>query len=204
MTKPPGAAALLLSIITLACATTHGASTLADVHPAPIPFAASSMPSVYGVQTRIEGSVVIRDDWLYIVVPTGSVRTYQGTTQAWDLMLRAGLATCAGNGHWRLVSESRAARIAPLVGLTPDSAVLDTTRRTFRDTLRLDLGVPRGTRLDRAWLTFELAWPIGGALATYTVPASAVLAPSDKPWSASRRRPADVLCRNQGVSPGPV
>jgi hypothetical protein len=194
--KLSGVATLLFSITAFGCATTHGAATLADVQPTPIPVVASSMPSVYGVQLRLEGSVAVRDGWLYVVVPTGSVRTYQGTTQAWDLMLRAGLATCTSNGSWRLVSESRAARIAPLVGLTPDSAVLDTTVRAFTDTLRLDLGVPRGTKLERAWLTFELAWPIESTLAAYTLPTSAALAASaEERWSASRGRPADVPCR---------
>src|SRR5690348_7535757 len=160
------------------CATAHGVRGVATASPAPVQFAASSMPSGYGIQLRLEGSAVVRGHWLYVVVPTGSVRTYQGTADAWDLMVRAGLVVCDGHGKGRLVSESRAERIAPLVGLTRDSAVLDTTVRVFRDTLRLDLGIPDGTQLDRAWLIFEPAWPVGGALATYTMSARTMLAPS--------------------------
>ncbi|HEX5436657.1 MAG TPA: hypothetical protein VFW98_05840 [Gemmatimonadaceae bacterium] len=183
-----------LAIVAIGCAAMHGGSGMASAPTGDILFAASSMPSAYGIQMRLEGSAAVRGDWLYIVVPTGLVRTYQGTADAWDLMLRAGLATCSGTGKWRLVSESRAARIAPLVGLTREHAMLDTTVRAFNDTLRLDLGVPQGTKLDRAWLTFELAWPIEGVLATYTLPGNSSLATPTRRWETGAQRPADVLC----------
>lgn len=191
--KRHGVVIIACSLVTVGCATARGAGDPRDVPSPPIPFAASSIPSAYGIQLRLEGSVVERDGWLYVVVPTGSVRTYQGTAEVWDLMVRAGLAVCDGRGEPRLISESRAVRIAPLVGFTRDSAVLDTTVRVLTDTLRLDLGVPAGTKLDRAWLTFEPAWPIGGALATYTIPARAALTPSGR--QTGTHQPADPRCR---------
>lgn len=182
------------SILALAgCASTHAGSGGGESPSPAIPFAASSMPSAYGIQLRLEGSIVERDGWLYVTAPVGSVRTYQGTADVWDLMVRAGLAVCDGRGTWRLVSESRAARIAPLVGFTRDSAVLDTTVRVLTDTLRLDLGVPKGTELERARLTFEPVWPIGGALATYTLPARAALSPSSRAQAMDRS--GDRRCR---------
>lgn len=185
-------AAISLSSFAIGCTTTHQAAQLSNAQAVVIPISASSMPSGYGIQLRLEGSAVVRDDWLYVKMPTGSVRTFQGTADAWDLMLRAGLATCTGKGQWQIVSESRAARIAPLVGLTRDSAMLDTTVLTFSDTLRLDLGVPRGTNMERTWLTFEVAWPIQSVLATYTLPTGAALTASRRRWNA--RRTANILC----------
>lgn len=184
MSKPQILTVISLSIFAIACATTHPASSVD--HTTVVPISASSMPSGYGIQLRLEGSAVVRDDWLYLVVPTGSVRTFQGTADAWDLMIRAGVATCTGKGTWQVVSESRAARIAPLVGLTRDSAVLDTTIRAFSDTLHLDLGVPRGTKMERAWLTFEVAWPIQSVLAEYTLSTGAALTTSGERWNAAR------------------
>jgi len=166
-----GFALVACSVAAIGCATTRGSAGAAVQPPAPMAVAASSMPSAYGIQLRLEGSAIVRDGWLYVVVPTGSVRTYQGSADVWDLMVRAGLAVCDGHGEWRLVSESRAARIAPLVGFTRDSAVLDTTVRVFSDTLRLDLGVPKAIAMDQLRLTFEPVWPVGGALATYVIPA---------------------------------
>ena len=184
-------AVIPLYIFALDCATTPRAPSF-DNRPA-IPINASSMPSGYGVQLRLDGSAVVRDDWLYVKVPAGSVRTYQGTTDAWDLMIRAGLATCTGKGKWRIVSESRAARIAPLVGLTRDSSTLDTNVRVLSDTLHLDLGVPRGTDMRRAWVTFEIAWPFQNVLAEYTLPTGVVLAsPSERQKAAGA---ADKVCR---------
>ncbi|HEY9450126.1 MAG TPA: hypothetical protein VIQ60_10240 [Gemmatimonadaceae bacterium] len=184
-------AVIPLYIFAIGCATTPRAPS-SDHRPA-IPISASSMPSGYGVQLRLSGSAVVRDDWLYVEVPAGSVRTYQGTTDAWDLMIRAGLARCTGKGKWRIVSESRAARIAPLVGLTRDSSMLDTNVRVFSDTLHLDLGVPRGTDMQRAWVTFEIAWPFQSVLAEYTLPTGAVLAsPSERQEAA---RSAGNVCR---------
>lgn len=158
-----------------------------------MPVVTGAMPSAYGIQIRLEGSAALRDGWLYVVVPKGAVRTYQGTAPAWDLMLRAGLAACMGDHEPALVSESRAARIAPLIGLTRDSSMLDTTTRVFKDTLRLDLGVPRGIDLERSWVTFELSWPIESVLATYTLPTAATLGRSSPDEEAKRM--AGSRCR---------
>ena len=193
MNKPHVLAAIPLWIFASGCVTTHGPASPSSDQAVVIPVTASSMPSGYGIQLRLEGSAAMRDDWLYLELPVGSVRTFQGTADAWDLMIRAGLATCTGRGKWQLVSESRAARIAPLVGLTRDSAVLDTTIRAFSDTLRLNLGVPRGTNMEQAWLTFEIAWPIQSVLAEYTVATGAALTASSERWDAART--ADKLCR---------
>jgi hypothetical protein len=199
MTRPLGVAMLVVSLVPINCVTAHGARHLAGLHTSALPFAASSMPSGYGIQVRLEGSATVRDDWLYVVVPTGSVRTYQGTADAWDLMVRAGLATCTDKGAWRIVSESRAVRIAPLIGMTRDDAMLDTTVRAFKDTLRLDLGVPRTTTLDRSWLTFELAWPIQSVLARYTLSANGTLTPVSERTDA--KRPSAVCGATSGRRP---
>jgi hypothetical protein len=183
MRRGTGAAAALLGALAAGCATA-GVSARTGAASPRVPVSVSSMPSVYGIQLRLAGSAVVRDGWLYVELPTGSVRTYQGSAEAWDLLLRAQLATCDGRGRWRVLSESRPARIAPLVGLTRDD-MLDTTTRSFGDTLRLDLGVPRGTALDSAWVAFEVAWPVESVLAKYTLHAHAPLAAP-----AGRRRDA--------------
>jgi len=182
----------LAAIGAIGCATTRRGAPSAS--PLSVPLAASSIPSGYGIQLRVQGTAEIRDDWLYVVVPQGAIRTLQGKAPAWDLLLRAGLATCTGGREWKVVSESRAARLAPLVGFTRDSSMLDTTSRAFRDTLRLDFGVPRGTRLDRAWVVFDLAWPISNVMATYTLATGTPLVPSAPQVEPSRV--ADVRCRD--------
>jgi hypothetical protein len=166
------------------CATVAASAPTADAPTDTIPVSASSLRSAYGVQLRLDGRAVLRDGWLYVELRSGSVRTYQGTTDAWDLAVRAGLAACDGKGGWKLVSESRAARIAPLIGLSRDSATIDTTLRAFADTLRLDLGVPRGVQMDRTWLTVEVAWPIQSVIADYTLTASGQLTGSREPERA--------------------
>ena len=153
----------------------------------PIAVDASSMRSSYGIQLRAAGTVTRRGNWLYVTVPIGAVRTYQGTAPAWDLTVRAGVASCTGSREWKVVSESRAARIARLVGFTIDDSMLDTTTRAFRDTLRLDLGIPPGIDLARSWLTVELEWPITGVIASYGIPASSTLDAS--------QAPAERVCR---------
>lgn len=163
----------LLFAMAGACATTSAA------RPVTAPVAISSLRTVYGIQMHLDGSVTRRGDWLYVVAPTGSIRTYQGTAPAWDLTLRAGLTTCTADRGWTVVSQSRAARLAPLVGLTRDNSLLDTTGRSFRDTLRLDLGVPPGTDLGQSRLTFELEWPIESSIASYAVDADAPLGRPD-------------------------
>lgn len=187
-------------LLAAGCATASSRAPSPDAFADTIPVSSSSMPSGYGVQVRLEGSALQRDGWLYVEMPSGSVRTYQGTTDAWDLEIRAGLATCDGKGGWKIVSESRAARVAPLIGLGRDSAAIDTTIRAFEDTLRLDLGVPRGLRLDEAWLTVEVAWPIQSVVANYTLPASGMLAARDERREArGRRAPTrpDRICRRK-------
>ncbi len=151
------------------------------------------MPSVYGIQLRLEGSAVVRDGWLHLDFPAGAVRTYQGEAEAWDLMLRARLATCGRDGEWQVASESRAARLAPIAGLTRDESMLDTTTRAFTETLRLDLGIPRGTDLARSWVAVELAWPVESVLASYTLHTAASLTAAAPNWDAAL--PADTRCR---------
>jgi hypothetical protein len=189
---------LLTLILATGCATVAKSAPAPDALSDTIPVSVSSIPSVYGVQLRTEGRAVLRDGWLYVELRSGSVRTFQGTTDAWDLAIRAGLATCDGKGGWKLVSESRAARIAPLIGLSRDSATIDTTLRAFGDTLRLDLGVPHGVQMDRTWLTVEVAWPIQSVIADYTLPASGPLAGSRELGSGTARNTpprTERICR---------
>lgn len=152
------------------------------------------MPSGYGIQLRMEGAASIQDNWIRLVAPTGAVRTFQGEADAWDLMARAGLATCIGKGAWELVSESRPARIAPLLGMTRDESLLNTTPRAFRDTLRVDLGVPLRTNLKRSWLVLTMAWPIDGVLPTYVIHTASPLDGSSSRWDA--KQPPEARCRD--------
>jgi hypothetical protein len=144
-------------------------------------FSASSLGSVYGIQARFEGSIAVQDRWVYVVVPTGAVRTYQRDRQDyWDLRLRAGLAECASRG-FEVVSEGRPTRLAPLLGLSREAATLDTTTRAFRDTLRLEVGVPPGTDLAKSWVVLIFEWPFQNVMATYTVHTNVPL-DDGRPW----------------------
>jgi hypothetical protein len=137
-----------------------------------LPVAATSMSTVYGIQLGLRGSAVVRDGWVYVDIPDGSARTYQGRATAWDLLVRAGIATCDGRNESRLIAEGRAARIAPLVGLTRDNPELDTVTRKFTAPLHVEVGIPPGTDLDRSWVTIEVSWPIESVIASYSVAAT--------------------------------
>jgi hypothetical protein len=86
------------------------------------------------------------------------------------------VATCSGARDGRVIAEGRAARIAPIVGLTRDSADLDTIARTFVAPLHLDVGIPPGTDLRRSWVTLDVSWPVEATIASYTLTATDPLA----------------------------
>jgi hypothetical protein len=66
-----------------------------------------------------------------------------------------------------VVSESRAVRLAPLVGVTDQDAILDATLRPLRDTVRFEVAIPPGTQLDRSWVVLTLEWPFENEFAAY-------------------------------------
>ena len=185
---------LITALLVLAASATAcsrpGTSRPGDLSPVSLPVAASSIRSVYGIQLELRGSASVHDGWAYVDIPAGAARTYQGRANAWDLVVRAGIATCAGRGGSRLVSEGRAARIAPLIGLTPDNAELDTVTRTFTAPLRLDVGIPPGTDLQRSWMTIEVSWPIESVIASYSLAATGgLVAGAGAPADTSARQP---------------
>lgn len=180
---------LALLLFNAACAS-RGRRTPTTIASRPV--TASSMPSGYGIQLRLSGSMEVRDGWVYLTAPSGAIRTYQGRAEAWDLVLRAGLATCTGRGEWRVISESRAARLASMVGFTRDSSMLDTTARNFTSALQMDFGIPPGTNLDKTWLVLDMTWPVEGVLATYTMHSGYVLRAGSAP--VDPRRTFAVLC----------
>ena len=149
-----------------------------------IPFTATSLRSVYGIQGRFEGTATLRDGWLYVAVPTGAVKTFQlDPQQYWDLRLRVGLMSCdtvPGGSTAQVVSESRAVRLAPPLGIIEQSGAIDTTTHVLKEPLRFDLGVPPGTHLDRSWLVLIFEWPFANALATYELQTDAALGEEGK------------------------
>ena len=162
-----------------------------DVSPVVLPIVATSMSTVYGIQLDLRGSAAVRDGWVYVEIPDGAARTYQGRANAWDLVVRAGIATCSGRGGSRLIAEGRAARIAPLVGLTPDNAELDTVTRKFSAPLTLDVGIPPGTDVQRSWMTIEVSWPIESVIANYSLAATGGLVAGAPVPEKSTRAPDD-------------
>lgn len=186
-------ALVLLPVVATGCAL-HRA-VVAD-SPAPVSLAGSSLGTTYGIQMRADGAATWRDGWLTLALPSGAVRTYQGTAPAWDLMLRVGLATCTGPGTWEVVSESRADRIAPAVGMTRDNSLLDTTLHFVRDTLRFQLGVPPKVDPRRSWIVFDLAWPVESVLAEYDFPSTTLLLPDAAAVAPNPARPEAVCGRN--------
>jgi len=167
----PEATLVALAMSAMACSHAGGARP-GDIRPVTLPVSATSMSTVYGIQFALRGSASVRDGWVYLDIPEGAARTYQGRANAWDLVVRAGVATCDGRGGSKLIAEGRAARVAPLVGLTPDDAELDTVTRKFAAPLTLDVGIPPGTDLERSWLTIEVSWPIESVIASYSLPAT--------------------------------
>ena len=163
-----------LGAMAIGCRST-GAPHTGALSPVVLPVVATSMSTVYGIQLDLRGSAAVRDGWVFMTIPVGATRTYQGRANAWDLVVRAGIATCSGRGGVRLIAEGRAARVAPLVGLTPDNAELDTVTRTFTAPLSLDVGIPPGTDLQRSWMTIEVSWPIESVIASYSLAATSGL-----------------------------
>jgi hypothetical protein len=186
--------ALAAAVPSAGCATTRSSTPRPPLTTQSVEFTATSIGSIYGIQMQLDGTMFMRDNWLYVVVPAGTVRTYQSVAPAWDLTVRAGLATCTGRNRWRVVSEGSAVRIAPLAGFTHDNSMLDTATRTFRDTLRFDLGVPPYADPSHTWLTFDITWLFETVLASYTLHTNAVLVPSEQRPDAARV--AATLCRS--------
>ena len=183
--------AALLVAAALACGGTRaGTSPL----PTGTPFRLRP-ESGYGIQGTFEGSIAMGDRWVYVTAPKGGIKTYQLDRQDyWDLRLRAAVATCQGRS-FEIVSEGRAARLAPLLGLSPDAAFLDTTTRTLKDTLRLDVGVPAGVDLARSWVALIFEWPVQSAMAIYTVHTNVPLLERAAPWSGRQAELPGERCR---------
>jgi len=160
-----------LGVIAIGCTQPMG-SRSGDIRPVTLPIAASSMSTIYGIQLDLRGSAVVRDRWVYVEIPTGAARTYQGRAVAWDLVVRAGIATCSGPGTGRLIAEGEAGHVAPIIGLTRDNPELDTIPRTFITPLRVDVGIPPGTDLARSWVTMDVSWPIDATIASYALTAT--------------------------------
>jgi hypothetical protein len=157
------------------------------------PFTLSTIRSSYGIQARLEGTIMVADRWAYLVVPRGAVRTQQLDRQDyWDLRIRAAVASCRGR-EVEITSEGRPARVADLLGLSQDAAFLDTTTRAFRDTLRLDVGISPGTDLARSWIALIFEWPFANVLATYTVHTVAPL--NGAPWTGRQATSEGERCR---------
>lgn len=174
-----------LSVVATGCSSL-GASRVGDIRPAELPVTVTSMSTIYGIQLDLRGSVAVRDGWVYVDLPAGAAKTYQGRASAWDLVVRAGIATCNGPDQGRLIAEGRAGRIAPLVGLTRDNADLDTIARTFVAPLRLDVGIPPGADLSRSWVTLDVSWPVEATIASYTLTATDALTPADSDGAGSK------------------
>jgi len=188
-----------LLLVGALCAATGcsrlNASHAGDVRPIALPVSVSSISTIYGIQLDLRGSAAVRDRWVYVDIPTGVARTYQGRASAWDLVVRAGIATCSGPGQGRLIAEGRAGRVAPLVGLTQDAPELDTIPRTFAAPLHLEVGIPPGTDLTRSWVTLDVSWPVEASIASYTLTASGGIAETaSDPQSADvpRSKPKDA------------
>jgi hypothetical protein len=183
---------LLCCAITIACGGTRATRQLPG---AGTPFSISSIGSSYGIQARLEGSIAIRDRWVHVVAPVGAVRTYQLDRQDyWDLRLRAAIASCVSR-EFEIVSEGRAARLAPLLGLSRDSATLDTATRVMRGALRLDVGIPAGTDLARSWIALVFEWPFQSVMATYTIHTNLPLSGAVRGWSGRAAESPGERCR---------
>ena len=178
---------ILLWVASVACGAARARSASVGVAK---PFSMSSFGSSLGIQARLEGSITVQDRWTYVTAPRGAVRTYQLDRQDyWDLRVRAAVAACKGRDV-EVVSEGRAVRLAPLLGLARDSARLDTAQRAIRDTLRLDVGLPPGTELARSWIALIFEWPFESVMATYTVHTNV---PLDFSYGAWTGRAIDLL-----------
>lgn len=164
-------ATITLCAIAAGCTQPLGSSAR-TIRPVTLPLAASSMSTIYGIQLDLRGSAVVRDRWVYVDIPSGAARTYQGRAVAWDLVVRAGIATCSGPGVGHLIAEGAAGHVAPIIGLTRDNPELDTIPRTFIAPLRVDVGIPPGTDLARSWVTLDFSWPIDATIASYSLTAT--------------------------------
>ena len=173
----------ILLVLLTACTTPH-TTTLAATAERVIPFTATSLKTIYGIQGQFQGTATLRDAWLYVTIPTGAVKTYQlDPQQYWDLRLRVGVASCdttPGRYSSQVVAESRAMRIAPALGIAEQSGpgAVDTTTHSLKEPLRFEVGVPPGTRLERSWIVLLLEWPFNNVLADYSLETDASLAPN--------------------------
>lgn len=167
-------------------------------------FSVTSLRSAYGIQGTLNGSVVRRDEWITVTIDSGAIRTQQADpAPVWGLRLRAGLAICGSDGGSQIASESRAIRVAPLVGINSRDSVLDASLRPLLTTARLDVAIPPETRIDRAWLVIQFEWPFENEFATYSLDLGVPLDASAREGGArvsSARTPRSM--RTRCTSPG--
>lgn len=180
------------AVIASGCTQPMG-SNASGIRPVTLPVAASSTSTIYGIQLDLRGSAVVRDRWVYVEIPTGAARTYQGRAVAWDLVVRAGIATCSGPGTGHMIAEGEAGHVAPIIGLTRDNPELDTIPRSFVAPLRVDVGIPPGTDLAHSWVTMDVSWPIDATIASYALTATHGLrrTAADSATVAAPRKPAN-------------
>ena len=180
---------LVMTLLVTACGgvRSHSVST-------GVPFLISSYGGAQGVQGRLEGTIGLGERWLYLTATAGEIRTFQLDRQDyWDLRPRAAIVTCRGRDV-EIASEGRAIRLLPLLGLSRDSSLIDTTSRALQGTLRLDVGVPPGLNAARSWVAVVFEWPFQNLMATYTLHTNVPAATAVRPWTGRQQESPAQRC----------
>ncbi len=109
----------------------------------------------FTVRGRFEGTVLVRGGWIDIIVPAATIAFRQSVVDIRyrSLRVRAALASGSQPRPWRIISESRAIPLRPLLARALTSA--DSAQRVLVDTLRFEVPLPRELPADRVWIAFE-------------------------------------------------
>jgi len=111
------------------------------------------------VEGAFEGTAVIRDGWITMVVPKATLTFPPGPPERWrSLTIRSFLAVDYRLGAWTAPVESTPVNVWRFLEFPRGPAPEGRTSITLKDTLRYLIPIPPGASLAMSRLAFEVEW----------------------------------------------
>lgn len=111
------------------------------------------------VEGAFEGTAVIRDGWISVVVPKTTLTFPPGPHERWrSLTIRSFLAVDYRLGAWRAPVESSPINVWRFLEFPLGPPSQSRTSITLKDTLRYLIPIPPGASLAMSRLAFEVEW----------------------------------------------
>lgn len=111
------------------------------------------------VEATIDGTAVIRDGWISVVVPKATLTFPPGPAERWrSLTIRSFVAADYGLGTWKAPVESTPINVWRFMGFPRVPVDQGRISITLNDTLRFTVAIPPGASLTTSRLAFEVEW----------------------------------------------